>query len=137
MSRREIIGKLVSSGASEEEAGAAADWLEGRGFIDDGRYAQSVARRYAGRGYGEGRIRDELRRRGVSEELWEAAMASAPVPEGAAYEFYKARRRASRAGDEGGAAERRLSQAMHRRGFSWDEIMRARDRYGAETEETD
>ncbi|MDR1299143.1 MAG: recombination regulator RecX [Oscillospiraceae bacterium] len=137
MSRREIIVKLTREGVSEDDADGTADWLSERGFIDDGRCAESVARRLAGRGYGEGRIRDELHRRGISRELWDDAIAGAPGIEDAAYEFYRARARSLRADGEDGAAMRKLAQAMYRRGFSWDEITEARNRYGAEAGETD
>jgi regulatory protein len=137
MSRREIIVKLTQGGAGEEDANDAADWLVERGFIDDERYAASVARRLVGRGYGGGRIRDELYKRGISKELWDGAIAGAPAARDAAYEFYRARARGLRADGEDGAAMRKLTQAMYRRGFSWDEITEARNRYGAEAGETD
>ena len=41
----------------------AADWLEDLGAIDDAAYARLVARHYGARGYGPGRVREELRRR--------------------------------------------------------------------------
>ena len=81
MSAKELRDKLVQKGEAAENAEAAVDWLQSRGFLNDERYAGMVVRHYAGKGYGAGRIRQELQRRGISRELWEDALQEMPEQE--------------------------------------------------------
>jgi regulatory protein len=125
MSRRELTEKLARAGVEREYAEAAADSLERAGMMDEAGYAADVVRRCAGKGYAAGRARQELRRRGVDRELWDEALSAMPDMGEAAFDFYRSR---ADGASRRGAAE----QAMYRRGFSWDEISRARERYRAE-----
>ena len=59
----ELCAKLVEKGAEPDEARAAVRYMVRVGFIDDARYAAMVVRHYAAKGYGVGRVREELRRR--------------------------------------------------------------------------
>ena len=80
LSKRELTKRLVKKGNGQEDAQAAADWLEDIGAVDDGAYAASLVRHYGGRGYGPARVREELRRRGVDRALWEEALEEMPDP---------------------------------------------------------
>ena len=62
LSKKELTKRLVKKGSGQEDAQAAADWLEDIGAVDDGAYAASLVRHYGGRGYGPARVREELRR---------------------------------------------------------------------------
>jgi regulatory protein len=126
MSKRELLGKLARAGVDGELAGETADRLEELGLLNDAGYAASVVRHYAARGYGAGRVRDELYRRGIERELWDGALAELPDMEDAAYGFLKSRMRGA---DADGPEARRATAAMRRRGYGWDEMSRARDRY--------
>ena len=77
----ELCAKLVEKGAEPDEARAAVRYLVRVGFIDDARYAAMVVRHYAAKGYGVGRVREELRRRKLDRELWDAALAELPEPD--------------------------------------------------------
>ena len=81
----ELCAKLIEKGAEPDEARAAVRYMIRVGFIDDERYAAMVARHYAAKGYGAGRVREELRRRKLDRELWDAALAELPEPEGIQY----------------------------------------------------
>ncbi|MFR1050536.1 MAG: regulatory protein RecX [Lachnospirales bacterium] len=140
LSRRELIQKLTARPrdrerpplATPEQAGEAADWLEGLGYLDDAAYAGMVARHYSAKGYGERKVRDELFRRGVPRELWDAALEEARPPEEGVDAFLRSRLK-GRAPD---ARElKRASDALARRGYRWDEIREGLRRYGAEIEE--
>ena len=78
LSKRELTRRLVRKGAAEEDAGAAADWLEETGAVNDREYAAMLVRHYAGKGYGKARIREEMHRRGVDRELWDEALEELP-----------------------------------------------------------
>ena len=131
MSRHELIKKLTDKGEDEETAIFCADWLEEKGFLDDASYAAAVARHYVAKGYGAGRVKAELSRRGVEKELWEGALESMPETESKIDKFIASRLKDPEDRDE----LRKLSAALYRRGFSWEEIRSALRRYNARTEE--
>ena len=78
LSRKELTGKLSRKGIDPDTAEETADWLESLGAVDDAAYAGIIARHYAASGYGPGRVRQELQKRGVSRELWADALSQLP-----------------------------------------------------------
>ncbi|MDR2421481.1 MAG: recombination regulator RecX [Oscillospiraceae bacterium] len=131
LSRAAVEKRLRELGETEEAASAAADWLSECGLVDDAELAREIARSYARRGFGARRIRDELYRRLIPREHWDGAMAEAADGEasGAAEAFIEKKLRGSKAGADD---RRRVSAALARRGFSWDDIGAAWARRGGE-----
>ena len=74
VSRKMLLDKLTEKGISNADAEEVADWLCGLGVVNDERFAGLVVRHYAAKGYGKRRICDELYRRGIDRELWDAAL---------------------------------------------------------------
>lgn len=75
-SRAELRAKLAVHAQSEEELTAVLDALQAERLLSDTRYAsQRVAAR--GTRYGNGRLRQELRQKGVSDPDIEAALPEA------------------------------------------------------------
>ena len=131
LSKHDLEKRLMKKGADEADAKAAADWLEGIGAVDDASYAAALARHYGERGYGPARVREELRRRGVPRELWDAALEELPD----SGEVLDALIQKRCKGDLSDPKERkRTCDALLRRGFSWGEVRSAMGRY-AEMEE--
>lgn len=121
MSREELRKRLVEKGETPETAEECAEWLCQMGLINDAEYAGSVVRHYAAKGYGASRIKQELRRHGVSRELWDEAMSQMPEQD-----EYLARFLRSRLSDPGDRAQvKKVSDALFRRGYSWDQIKHA------------
>lgn len=121
MSREELRKRLVEKGETPENAEACAEWLCQMGLINDTEYAGSVVRHYAAKGYGASRIKQELRRHGVSRELWDEAMSQMPEQD-----EYLARFLRSRLSDPGDRSQvKKVSDALFRRGYSWDQIKHA------------
>ncbi len=133
MSRKELLDKLTKKGEDEETAAFCADWLEENGFLDDERYAAAVARHYAGKGYGAGRVRSELQRRGLSRELWDEAVAQMPESDGKIDKLIASKLKDPEDRDQ----VRKLSASLYRRGFSWEEIRSGLRRFDAQTEDYD
>ena len=131
MSRKELENKLLEKGESDDTAGYCAQWLEENGFIDDRSYAAAVARHYTAKGYGAGRVRSELNRRGVGRELWDETLESMPESDDRIDKFIASRLKDPEDRDE----IRKISSALYRRGFSWDEIRAALRRHSAGTED--
>ena len=132
LSRRELTKRLRERGTAEEDADAAADWLEKIGALDEAAYARSVVRHYSAAGYGEAKLRDELHRRGVPRELWDEALAAAPDAQETIARVLAARLKGA-APDE--RERKRLSGLLLRRGFAWRDVREALSALGAEIEE--
>ncbi len=130
LSKKELQKRLVRKGSSEEDAAAAADWLEDIGALDDENYACVVARHYAAAGYGPAKVRDELYRRGVPRELWDAAIEAECGDPAAAIERYAAAKLRGKTADE--AALGRVAAGLRRRGFRWEDIKPVLDRLRGE-----
>ncbi len=133
LSKKELTSRLTKKGAAPEDAADTADWLEELGAVDDAAYAGVIARHYGAMGYGPGRVRQELHRRGVPRELWDAALAQLPPPQEAIRKFLRSRLRGRALTPED---SRRLAAALQRRGFAWQDIRPALSELGQEIDET-
>lgn len=131
MSEKELVDKLIRKGEDEEAARDCARWLREEGFLNDESYAATVARHYAAKGYGPGRVRAELSRRGVDRELWDGTIEAMPENSEKMDRFIAARL----TDPEDREQVRKVSAALYRRGYSWEEIRSALRRFNAETEE--
>ena len=131
MSEKELVDKLIRKGEDQETAADCARWLREKGFLDDESYAAAVARHYAAKGYGPGRVRAELSRRGVDRELWDDTIQAMPENTDRLDRFIAARL----TDPEDREQIRKVSAALYRRGYSWEEIRSALGRFHAETEE--
>lgn len=130
-SRRELKDKLLRRGVSGEDAEDCVQWLSDRGFLDDEEYAGAVARHYAAKGYGAGRLRSELQRRGIDRELAADTLSDLPDNAGKIDAFLA--RKLTDVNDR--EAVRKVSAALFRRGFSWEEIRAALRRFDSSIEE--
>lgn len=149
MSRKELVDKLSAPAhrrrkpgedvpepdpetlAREREslrrgAEKAADRLEELGLLNDGEYARTVVRHYSAKGYGVRKLRDELYRRGVPRELWEDALAELE-PDTSGIDRLLAQK--LRGAEHTRENLKRASDYLARRGFGWEEISAAIERY--------
>lgn len=127
LSKQELHRRLVKKGAEASDAQAAVEWLEDIGAVDDAGYAAALVRHYGGRGYGARRVKEELRRRGVPQTLWGAALEELPDSAQVLDALIQKRCR----GDLSDPREcKRTCDALLRRGFSWGEVKSALSRYG-------
>lgn len=132
LSRRELTKRLSGKGASEEDAEAAADWLEGIGALDDLAYAKAVVRHYSASGYGAAKLRDELHRRGIARELWDEALAETPEAGETIARVIAAKTKGKTLDERG---RKKLSDLLLRRGFAWRDVKEALRSLGAEIDE--
>ena len=121
-SKAELAAKLAEKGEKPEAAEQAAERMAELGFVNDENYAGMVVRHYAAKGCGRQRIREELRRRRVPRELWDAALEELPDQTETLYRLLETRLRGKAPeGDE----LRRACAYLVRRGFAWDEVREA------------
>ena len=128
MSRRELKTKLLQKGMDEDTADYCIHWLSDRQLIDEESYAAAIVRHYAAKGYGAGRVRQELQRRGIDRELLDEAMEQMPEDTGKLDSFIAARLTDPEDRDQ----VRKISAALFRRGYSWEEIRSTLRRFQAE-----
>ncbi len=122
LSAGELRRKLREKGADPLHAEKAANWLLDLGAIDEAAYAAMVARHYAARGYGRKRIEQELFRRELPRETWEAALEE--LPDGRdALDALVRRRLQSAPIDRQGL--KKLADSLLRRGYGWEEVRAA------------
>lgn len=141
MSRRELLDKLTARPRDPEKPPAdpalaeeVCDRLEELGYLNDAEYAKTVVRHYSAKGYGARKIRDELWKRGVPRELWDSAVEEAEPPEDGIDALLRRKLRGEAPPDDPKALKR-LTDALARRGYRWDDIRSALRRCGAELEE--
>lgn len=125
MSREEMRKRLTEKGETPENAELCADWLCEMGLINDEVYAGSVVRHYAAKGYGQARIKQELRRHGVPREMWDEALEQMPEQDEYLERFLR-----TRLNDPNDRAQiKKVSDALFRRGYSWEQIKHALNEY--------
>ena len=119
MTRRQLTERLSEKGYDPDDVQFAADSMEQMRAIDDLEYAYQFVRSRSARGYGELRIRRELRLRGVDEDYIEQAMESMPSASGMIEQYILSRVKSLPA-DRREAS--RISDALARKGFLREEI---------------
>lgn len=127
-SKRELSDKLVEKGVSRDLAEEAVDWLEEINFLNDEDYARQIVQHYSAKGYGRRRVEQELWRRGIEKPLWESALAQAmPEEQEDAIDGFIQRKLRGAMPDS--KEEKRVADALARRGYQWDEIRGGLARY--------
>lgn len=132
-SEKELRDRLRQKGVAEADIDTVTALCIDYGFVNDEEYAGSIVRHYAASGYGPGRMRTELSRRGVPKELWDDALAQLGEQTDAIDRLLAARLRGK---DPSDRRERdKAAAALFRKGYGWDDIRAAMRRYGADDEE--
>ena len=131
ISKKELEKRLIQKGEKEEDAKQAVMWLEDLKLLDDKQVAQQIVRNGLSRGYGASRIRQMLYEKRIPKELWEDALSDLP-PQDDAIDAFLQRRFHGRKPDR--AECKRATDALLRRGHSWNDIRRALERYAPEEE---
>ena len=125
MSCGELEKRLLEKGTDAETAASCVAWMGEHRFLDDLDYARRIVRHYAGKNYGEGRIRAELGRRLVPRELWEEALEEYSGADEKLDAYISSRLKDPANRDE----VRKLSNALYRRGYDWSHIRAALQRH--------
>ena len=131
VTKMELRHRLVQKGETEEHADEAVKWLSELHLLDDRQTAAQIVRNGAARGYGAARIRQMLYEKRVPRELWDEALELLP-PQDDAIDLFLQRRFRGNTPDR--AEIKRATDALLRRGHSWEDIRRALSRYASEEE---
>ena len=131
VTKKELRHRLVQKGETEEHADEAVKWLSELHLLDDRQTAAQIVRHGAARGYGAARIRQMLYEKRVPRELWDEALELLP-PQDDAIDLFLQRRFRGKTPDR--AEIKHATDALLRRGHSWEDIRRALSRYASEEE---
>jgi regulatory protein len=77
--RQELAGRLIRRGYPASIVESVVERLAAERLQDEGRFAEQLVARHAGRGHGPNRIRMELRERGVPDADGEQALAASSI----------------------------------------------------------
>ena len=121
-SSQEVRDKLISKEFSEETAQQVVEWLQGMNYLQDHDFAERLTSALVVRGYGPHRIRRELIRRGVPEDLREEALAGATGFEPIMDEFIRGKLQGTPPTKK---LKTQMSNTLYRRGFDWEDINQA------------
>ena len=119
MSKGEIREKLIEKGERDEVASDAAEYMEAIGTVNETEYAAMIVSHYAKKGYGVGKIRNELYRRKVPKDLWEEALSTMPETEDTVFTLIEKKLSGKNADRK---EIKKVSDMLLRRGFSYEEI---------------
>ena len=127
-----MVEHLTRRGGDREAAEDTALWLEELGAVDEAAYGAAIVRHYSASGYGPGRIRQELGRRGIPRDLWDTLFEQMPPAEETIERFIQNKRKGKQLNRE---MLQKLSGALQRRGFSWQDIQASLRRLESEIQE--
>ncbi len=132
-SEAELRSRLRRAGFSPQVAEAALERLRGAGLVDDAEFARAwvEARRAAG-GSGPAKLRWELRRKGVAEELIRRFVDEARDEQAELADALALARRRMAHGPADTAALGRLRRLLLRRGYGDETVESVMSRYLSE-----
>jgi regulatory protein len=121
-SRVELQRRLERRGYAPETAIEAVDRLQARGWVDDNRLAEDLARRRLSHGYGRRRVVADLVSRGVDAETVNRTAAGLGEGQADAVRVAADRLRRGHSGPLTDPEVRRIAAALQRRGFDMSDI---------------
>ena len=125
-SKRELTEKIARTAASREAAQAAAGRMEELGLIDDRRFGEDYARElFSRKGYGARRAAQELRRKGLDQELVQELVEKYGSPEQSGENIRRVLEKKYPGWREDEKVRRRAFVALQRLGYSYQEVREA------------
>lgn len=125
-SKRELTEKIARTAASREAAQAAAVRMEELGLIDDRRFGEDYARElFSRKGYGARRAAQELRRKGLDQELVQELVEKYGSPEQSGENIRRVLEKKYPGWREDEKVRRRAFVALQRLGYSYQEVREA------------
>jgi len=121
MSCATLLKKLKEKGIDDESAKEALSWLVDIGIMDDEAYAQNLLNHYRARGFGNRRIAEEMRVRGISREIIEEIIDQRDMSNEIS-EYIEKKTRGVVLDDK---LRAKITNALIRRGHSYDDIKSA------------
>ena len=125
-SKRELTEKSARTAASREAAQAAAGRMEELGLIDDRRFGEDYAKElFSRKGYGARRAAQELRRKGLDQELVQELVEKYGSPEQSGENIRRVLEKKYPGWREDEKVRRRAFAALQRLGYAYQEVREA------------
>ena len=125
VSKSDLEHRLIQKGESKEDAKQAVEWMSNLDLLDDEKTAQQIVQRCISKGYGRSRAKQALFEKRIPKELWETALVDYPEQTEKILSFLE-----TKLGDNWGEKDlRRATDALLRRGHSYQEIRKALQEY--------
>ena len=124
VSKRDLEYRLVHKGEDPMQAKQAVEWMSELNLLDDAKTAGQIVQKCIHKGYGLSRAKQALYEKRIPKEFWEDALADYPDQTDKILEFLRSRLD----GDSDERDVRRATDALLRRGHSYQEIRRAMQR---------
>lgn len=125
-SKRELTEKIARTAASREAAQAAAVRMEELGLIDDRRFGEDYAKElFSRKGYGARRAAQELRRKGLDQELVQELVEKYGGPEQSGENIRRVLEKKYPGWQADEKVRRRAFAALQRLGYSYQEVREA------------
>jgi len=121
VSKRDLEYRLVQKGEDPKQAKQAVEWMSDLNLLDDAKTAEQIVHRCIHKGYGLARAKQALYEKRIPKEFWADALSEYPDQTDKILEFLRIRLKDGR--DE--REVRRATDALLRRGHSYQEIRRA------------
>ena len=121
VSKRDLEYRLIHKGEDPKQAKQAVEWMSELNLLDDAKTAEQIVRRCVHKGYGLSRAKQALYEKRIPKEFWEEALADYPDQTEKILDFLRSRL-------DGNSDERdirKATDALLRRGHSYQEIRRA------------
>ena len=130
VSKRDLEYRLVQKGEDPKQAKQAVEWMSDLKLLDDAKTAEQIVHRCIHKGYGLSRAKQALYEKRIPKEFWAEALAEYPDQTDKILEFLRTRLKNDR--DE--REVRRATDALLRRGHSYQEIRRAMEQMDFDTD---
>lgn len=130
VSKRDLEYRLIQKGEDPRQAKQAVEWMSDLNLLDDAKTAEQIVRRCIGKGYGLSRAKQALYEKRIPKEFWEEALAEYPDQTEKIIAFLQTR--LGKDADE--RDKRRATDALLRRGHSYQEIRRAMEQMDFDTD---
>ncbi len=128
MSCATLLKKLREKGVAESDANDALSWLIELGIMNDAEYAKMLLSHYRNRGFGNRRISEEMRKRGISREVIDEVLDDCDM-HNEILEFIKKKSHGAEIDEKQKA---KIVNALIRQGHSYDAINTAFREFGGQ-----
>ena len=130
VSKRDLEYRLIHKGEDPKQAKQAVEWMSELNLLDDAKTAEQIVHRCIHKGYGLSRAKQALYEKRIPKEFWEDALADYPEQTDRILEFLRSRLDA----DSDERDVRKATDALLRRGHSYQEIRRAMEQLAFDTD---
>ncbi|MBR5721510.1 MAG: RecX family transcriptional regulator, partial [Clostridia bacterium] len=128
-SKKELAKRLETKGYDPSDAMSAAEYIESRGYINDGRYAERMIEKKKGRA-GRKQLLYELKRAGISEEDAENALSETYSEEDGISAVLREMKRILKGEiPEDRLAQKKLFNRFIAKGFDYETVRAAFEKY--------